>query len=428
MKLSKKLIYILSFLLIVIVAGGAAFLSFADAGSDRKNLEADKADSAAVIVKKEFGLPVDSFVVIEDKIKPNQFLGNILAPHHISEQALAALGAKSRDVFDIRKLKAGSQYALFCSKDSLQKACYFVYQPDPIRYIVYDLRDSLQVYEGAHEVTTKEKEVAATINSSLFATLEKEHADPDLAMKLAKIYAWDIDFYSIKKGDQFKVIYDQQYVKGRPVGTGQIKAAVFVHEGEPYYAFHYHNENTGTDGYYNERAQSLHKAFLKAPLKFFRITSHYSRHRFHPVQHRWKAHLGTDYAAPTGTPIMATAAGVVIDSRYTRFNGNYVKIKHNSTYTTQYLHMSRRAVKVGQHVNQGQVIGYVGSTGLATGPHVCYRFWKNGQQVDPLHQKFPAAEPVDARDTAYFKQLVEKEMAQLNQLRPDTAAILAALP
>jgi murein DD-endopeptidase MepM/ murein hydrolase activator NlpD len=236
-------------------------------------------------------------------------------------------------------------------------------------------------------------------------------------MKLANIYAWDIDFYSIDKGDWFKVIYDQQYVGATPVGIGRIKSAVFNHGGQKFYAFYFHDDSTNTDGYYDEKAKSLRKAFLKAPLKFYHITSHYSKHRFHPIQHRWKAHLGTDYAAPTGTPIMSTAAGTVIASRYSRFNGNYVKIRHNATYTTQYLHMSKRAVHVGEHVKQGQIIGYVGSTGLATGPHVCYRFWKNGKQVDPFKQHFPPAEPIAESDMAAFKALVHQDKERLDQIQ-----------
>lgn len=428
MRLSKKLIFILSFSLFAAIIGGAVLLSAANPGSGKKVTESPPKDSSAIVIKREFGLPVDSFLLIRDKIKRNEFLSNILTPHHISTQTLASLAAKARNVFDIRKLKAGCDYTLFCSKDSIQKACYFVYQPDPIQYIVYDLRDSLNVYEGRLPVTVEEKETAGTINSSLFATLDNLQADPELAMKMAKIYAWDIDFYSIQKGDQFKIVYDQQYVNGEFVRTGRIKAALFVHDGTPYYAFYYENDSTGTGGYYDEHARSLQKAFLKAPLKFFHITSHYSKHRFHPIQHRWKAHLGTDYAAPTGTPIMSTAAGVVIASKYTRFNGNYVKVRHNGTYTTQYLHMSKRAVKVGQHVNQGQVIGYVGSTGLATGPHVCYRFWKNGRQVDPLKQKFPPAKPVDSEGLPQFRKMVQQEMARLNLIKADSGTLMASNP
>ncbi len=368
------------------------------------------------VVQKEFGLPVDSFQLVKATIGRNQFLSTILSPYGISPQKLAALAQKSREVFDIRDLRAGKPYTIFCSKDTMKQACYFVYQPNPIDYVVYDLTDSVRIYKNKLPVTTKEKTSSGVITSSMFEALSKVRADPELAIKLADIYAWDIDFYSIQKGDWFKVIYQEHYVNDQPVALGRIKAAVFSHGGNKFYAFYFKDDSTHTEGYYDENAKSLRKAFLKAPLKFFQITSHYTLRRFHPVQHRWKAHLGTDYAAPTGTPIMSTAAGVVIASRYSRFNGNYVKIKHNSVYTTQYLHMSKRAVHVGEHVKQGEVIGYVGSTGLATGPHVCYRFWKNGKQVDPYDQQFPPAEPINKKDLPEFQYLMQREKTALGRV------------
>jgi murein DD-endopeptidase MepM/ murein hydrolase activator NlpD len=236
-------------------------------------------------------------------------------------------------------------------------------------------------------------------------------------MKLADIYAWSIDFYSIHDGDWFKVVYEQQYVKDEPVELGTIRSAVFSHDGEPFYAFYFQSDSAQSGEYYDESGKTLRRFFLKAPLKFSHITSRYTMKRFHPVQKRWKAHLGTDYAAHTGTPIIATGNGAVIESEFSRFNGNYVKIRHNNTYTTQYLHMSRRAVKRGQHVMQGQVIGYVGSTGLATGPHVCYRFWKNNKQVDPLNQKFPSAEPIPQSAIPVFDKYKQGQQQQLETIK-----------
>jgi murein DD-endopeptidase MepM/ murein hydrolase activator NlpD len=270
-------------------------------------------------------------------------------------------------------------------------------------------------------VTTLKKSVSGVINSSLYESLEKESADPRLTMKLADVYAWTIDFYDIKKGDWYKVEYEEKYVNGKAIETGNISSAVFHHDGETFYAFYFQPDSAKEGHYYDEHARSLRKAFLKAPLKFIRITSHYTLRRFHPVQKRWKAHLGTDYGAPTGTPIMTTGDGVVIASTFSRFNGNYVKVRHNATYTTQYLHKSKRADRVGQHVKQGQVIGYVGSTGLATGPHVCYRFWKNGKQVDPLKQHFPAAEPVPQDEMQLFQQMVQRQEQTLADVGLDTA-------
>ena len=418
-KISVKSI-ILTVVLGVAIVFGITYL--VKSGNNPPEIEAapvPKPKPAAI----RFGLPIDSFTLIDGTIQRNQFLADILADYGINNTTVLQLAQKARHVFSVRKLDAGKPYTIFCTKDSTQKAQYFIYQPDPVHYVVYDLRDTMNVYTGDRPVTTKTVNLSGTINSSLYETLEQQHANPDLAVKLANIFAWTIDFYSIQKGDWFKMVYDQQYVKGKPIESGSIRLAVFSHRNEIYKAYYFEPDSTGGGEFYNEEGKSLRKAFLKAPLKFSRITSHYSLHRFHPISKRWKAHLGTDFAAPTGTPILATGSGVVIASRYTRFNGNYVKIKHNSTYTTQYLHMSRRGVREGQHVAQGQVIGYVGMTGLATGPHVCYRFWKNGKQVDPLKQKFPAATPVEQKYMPAFQQLVDSENMVLAKIPVDTISV-----
>jgi murein DD-endopeptidase MepM/ murein hydrolase activator NlpD len=412
MKLKTKSSFVIAITVAVLGAGFIAF-AFSDPSEAPASPVIKHDSSAVVVVNREFGLPIDSYAVTNNTIRRNEFLANILQQYGVSYQTVAALAQKSKEIFDVRDMTAGSNYTVFCTRDSMRKACFFVYQPNAIDYIVYDLRDSLRVYKGAKTVTTKLKTVSGVITSSLYETMDEEAANPALAVSLANIYAWTIDFFAIQKGDWFKVVYDEDYVKGVPVGLGQIKSAVFSHDGEKFYAFYFQPDSTKEGTFFDEHGKSLRKAFLKAPLKFFHITSHYSKHRFHPIQKRWKAHLGTDYAAPTGTPIMSTGDGTVIASRYSRFNGNYVKIRHNGTYTTQYLHMSKRAVKVGQYVRQGQVIGYVGSTGLATGPHVCYRFWKNGKQVDPLKQHFPAAKPVDQEALPLFEKIVHTQEQKL---------------
>lgn len=362
----------------------------------------------------DFGINLDSFQVTKSKIKPNEFLANILLPHHINYVTIDALAKKSKDIFDVRKMVAGKNYTVLASKDSLKKAKYFIYQPNAIDYIVYDLRDSINIYKGEKEVETIEKSAAGIINSSLYLSLQESNASPALAVRLSEVFAWSIDFYRIQKGDWFKVIFEEKFVDGESIGIGEIKAVEFNHYDKPFYAFHFSQGEK--DDYFDEKAESLRKAFLKSPLKFSRLSSRYTMRRFHPVQKRWKAHLGTDYAAPTGTPIMSTGDGIVIESKRKRANGNYVKVKHNSVYTTQYLHMSKRNAKVGQHVKQGDIIGYVGSTGLATGPHVCYRFWKNGKQVDHLRQDFPSAEPVMEDNKDEFELLMKELKAKLDFL------------
>ncbi|MDP4662185.1 MAG: peptidoglycan DD-metalloendopeptidase family protein [Salibacteraceae bacterium] len=378
---------------------------------------------------EEFGIDLKGFHVEKGKIQPNQFLAEILLPYNIDYQEITKLASKAKTIFDIRKLNAGKNYTLISTDDSLQKAQFFIYEVSAIDYVVYDLRDTMRVYHGARPVVLEERTAAGLINSSLYQTLIDQELSPALAMELADIYAWSIDFYRIQKGDFFKVIYQVKKVNNQVVGVDEITAALFQHQDVPFYAFQF-SQNEGPD-YFDEQGLSLRKAFLQAPLKFSRISSGYTQRRFHPVQKRWKAHLGTDYAAPTGTPIMTVGDGVVLEAKYSQYNGNYVKVKHNQTYTTQYLHMSKIAsnVKTGTRVKQGQVIGYVGSTGLATGPHVCFRFWKNGTQVDHRNEKIPPSEPIKAEFKEAFEMLLAKEKARLDNigLAHDTKREVASL-
>src|SRR5687767_11881307 len=373
-----------------------------------------KKDSTVIIVPRRFGLPLDSFNVTESIIQRNELLASILQLYNVDNNTIAKLQEKSKYVYDVRKMKAGTQYTVFASKDTSHKVCYFVYQPNAIDYVLYDLRDSVSVFTGKRQVTARLETASGIINGSLYEPLQKSAADPALAMKLADLYAYTVDFYSIHDGDYFKILYEQRYIKDEPVETGAIQSAVFSHNGEKHYAFYYKSDTTEAGDYYDEKGKSLRSSFLKAPLKFSHITSGYSLRRFHPVQKRWKTHLGTDYAAPEGTPIIATGDGVVVESEFSNNNGNFVKIKHDDIFTTQYLHMTKQAVRAGQSVRQGQVIGYVGSTGLATGPHVCYRFWKNGKQVNPLQQTFPPSVPLSDSVMPRFADYVLKQQQQLN--------------
>jgi murein DD-endopeptidase MepM/ murein hydrolase activator NlpD len=373
-----------------------------------------KKDSTVIIVPRRFGLPLDSFNVTESIIQRNELLASILELYNVDNNTIARLQEKSKYVYDVRKMKAGTQYTVFSSKDTLHKVCYFVYQPNAIDYVMYDLRDSVSVLSGKRQVTARLETASGIINGSLYETFQKSGTDPALAMKLADLYAYTVDFYSIHDGDYFKILYEQRYIKDEPVETGAIQSAIFSHNGEKHYAFYYKSDTTEAGDYYDEKGKSLRSSFLKAPLKFSHITSGYSLRRFHPVQKRWKTHLGTDYAAPEGTPIIATGDGVVVESEFSNNNGNFVKVKHDDTYTTQYLHMTKQAVRAGQSVHQGQVIGYVGSTGLATGPHVCYRFWKNGKQVNPLQQTFPPSIPLPDKEMPRFADYVIKQQQQLN--------------
>lgn len=403
--------------LLTVVLGVFVLLYVQQIQNEQSNTPKAVVENLDTIPEKStrFGIEIDSFEVIRKTIQRNEFLAGILLPYQIDYATIDLLSKKSKEIFDVRKIAAGKDYTILVSKDSLQTAQYFIYQPNPIDYVVYDLRDSVRVYKGKKEVNIVEKSIAGVIHSSLYETLQEAEVSPYLAIELSEIFAWSIDFYRIQKGDWFKAIYEEKYVDGEAIGIGKILAVEFNHFDRSFFGF-YFNQG-GSEDYFDEEANSLRKAFLKSPLKFSRLSSRYTMRRFHPVQKRWKAHLGTDYAAPRGTPIMSTGDGVVVKASYSGGNGNYVKIKHNSAYTTQYLHMSKRNAKVGQAVKQGDIIGYVGSTGLATGPHVCYRFWKYGKQVDHLKEDFPSAEPIQKEYLPEFKEWMSKMQLRLAEVK-----------
>ena len=371
----------------------------------------------SIPVETLYDFPVDSFTIVKDKVKPNQFFSDILFPRHIPYGVIDALVAKAKPEFSIRSMRAGKPYTIFMSKDSIPKAQILVYERNKVDYVVFDMRDSAVVSFRKKPSCIATKSASGIINSSMYVTLTSQGLNPVLANELAEIYAWTIDFYRIQKGDKFKVIYDELEVEGEAVGIEHIRSAMFEHYGKEHYAIYF--EQDGQGDYYDQDTRGLKRAFLKAPVKYSRISSRYTMKRFHPVQKRWKAHLGTDYAAPKGTPIMSTANGIVVDARYTSANGNFVKVKHNSTYTTQYLHMSKihRGIRRGVKVSQGEVIGYVGSTGLATGPHVCYRFWKNGRQVDALKQKLPQSDPIIKKNRKAFNEVKKKVMKEMKKVK-----------
>lgn len=346
---------------------------------------------------EEFGYVLNDYKVIKDTIQKGESFGEILDRHHIDYPTIYKIAEAAKDTFDIRKLRAGKPYTILARNDTTEQAQVFIYQPNKVEYLIVDFRDSVQTKFGRKEVKIVEKTASGIIESSLSEAIESQNLNYILAHEMSDIYAWTIDFFHLQKGDNFKLIYEERFIDDSvSVGVGNIKAAYFVHKDNPLYAFNYVTDSTkNINDYYDENAKTLRRQFLKAPLKFSRISSRYNlSRRIKLYGNRVRAHKGTDFAANVGTPIMSTANGTVIESRYRGGNGNYVKIRHNSVYTTQYLHMKKRAVKKGDYVKQGQVIGYVGMTGNTSGPHVCYRFWKNGKQVDPFRQKLPEADPI----------------------------------
>jgi murein DD-endopeptidase MepM/ murein hydrolase activator NlpD len=370
-----------------------------------KNLKAQPIAQKKEVLVKKFGFTLNSFNVVNDTIKSGDTFGALLGKEGYDAGQIHKITEQIKDTFDLRDIRVGRPYTLLKDKKAPNGLKAFIYEPDKLSYYVIDLKDTIaHVKKIVKPITIKRRIIAAAIEGSLAETLGKAGASPAMVQELADIYAWSIDFFKIQKNDKFAVIVNERYISDSIyAGVESIEASYFEYKGKRIYAFPFKkDENSRKADYYDDEGKVLKSMFLKAPLKFSHITSRFSSNRFHPVQMRWKAHNGTDYAAPTGTPIMTTANGVVIQAGYTSGNGNYVKVKHNGQYTTQYLHMSKILVRQGQHVSQGETIGRVGSTGLATGPHVCYRFWKNGVQVDALKQRLPSSEPMSAKDKPRF--------------------------
>ena len=352
-------------------------------------------------IEEDFGIVSENFTVHQDKIYSKQFLSDILRKCNADEHQITQVAKQAKGVFDLTQLRAGNTYYVLC--DSIQQIQYFIYEDTPTDYVVFDLQDSTNVYTCEKKTESRLFTTSGIITTNLYSTLAANEVNPALAIQLSEVFAWSIDFFNIHKNDHFKAIYEEKYVDGKSAGLGELKAAYFSHAGQEYYAFLF--EKDTISNYFDEEGHSVKKAFLKAPLKFSRISSRYSGRRYHPVLRRYKSHLGTDYAASRGTPVRAVGDGTVVAARYHRANGRYVKIKHNSVYSTQYLHFSRfgKGIKKGVRVKQGQVIGYVGSTGLATGPHLCFRFWKNGKQIDHFKEKMPPAEPIPAEYASVYE-------------------------
>jgi murein DD-endopeptidase MepM/ murein hydrolase activator NlpD len=360
-------------------------------------------------VNLEYGLNLNDFHVVRGEIEPNQFLADILLQHRVSYQHIGELAAAAKDVFDVRNLRAGKPYTVL-SRDTSTMADYFIYEPNVLSYVVYSINDK-QVELVEREIFRRDRMANGTISSSLWQTMIDQDLDYELAAKMEDALAWSIDFHHIQKGDAFKVFYEELFIGDKQVGVGKLHGAYFTTSNNDYYAIKFDSEKY--DGYYDLEGRPMKKVFLKAPVKYTRISSKYNLRRFHPVLRRVKAHLGTDYAAPYGTPIYAVANGVVTKAGYTKGNGNYVKIKHDKVYSTQYLHMQKfaKGISSGVQVKQGQVIGYVGSTGLATGPHVCFRFWKDGRQVNHLRENLPEPDPMPEEELP--KYFVVRDSIQL---------------
>ncbi len=385
--------------------------------TEETDKEEEKKDPK-IILNIEYGINLNEYTYTRDTIKKGDTFGSIMSKFQVDAATVYQITQKAGDSINVTNLRVGNPYMMLQSKDAQKTPQKFIYETDKINYFIVDFKDSISVYNKKRPVTIKRRVIASNITSSLSETINNEGVDYALAHQLSLIYAWSVDFFKIKEGDGFGVILNERYINDSIYGgIENVEATFFKYGGKTIYAFPFVQDSTKMNvEYFDENANALKSMFLKAPLKFSRISSRFSPKRFHPVQKRWKAHKGTDYAASRGTPIMTTASGVVIKAGVSGGNGRYVKVKHNETYATQYLHMSKILVKQGQRVSQGQTIGLVGSSGLATGPHVCYRFWKNGVQVDPLAQKVFKSNPLNAKYKPKYMSYIQPLKRELDSI------------
>lgn len=361
-----------------------------------------------------YGIQADSFNIITGIVGRNQTLGNILNDYGVSNRDIYEVSLLPRQQFDVRKIKAGNRYALFT--DSLGVR-YFVYEKDKVNYAVIHFEDSIHVEERHKTLQVKTSELSGKIQSSLWEDFSERGINPMLSLELSDIYQWSIDFFGLQAGDKYKVIYDETFVDSVSVGISKVHAAWFYHLNQEFWAIPF--EQDSVRSFFDEEGNSLRKAFLIAPLRYSRISSRFSNSRYHPVLKIRRPHHGVDYAAATGTPVETVGDGLVIDRGYQpRGGGNYLKIKHNSVYSTTYMHLSKfaKGIKKGVYVKQGDVIAYVGSTGLATGPHLDFRFYKNGMAIDPLKVKAPPVEPVHEENLLDFELAKRSWIAALKEI------------
>jgi murein DD-endopeptidase MepM/ murein hydrolase activator NlpD len=374
-----------------------------------------------VVPTIRYGFALDTFQVYESEFHSSENLGDILMEHKMEYADIDNLVRNSRAVFDVRDLTAGKPY-LILSKDSTQGPDYMIYEPNLYKYYVFHLKDSLHIEKVERPITTAIKSSGVVVESSLWESMERSGADPALIKSLEEALKWSVDFHHLNRGEQFKAVYDQNFVEGTPVDPGRVHAALYKTEKKDNYAFYY--ESPHYTGYYDQDGRPMKKGFLRAPVKYVRISSGYNLRRLHPILGTVRPHFGTDYAAPYGTPILAVGDGTVLEATHRGGNGNFVKIKHTGQVQTQYLHMQAfaRGIRSGARVSQGQIIGYVGSTGLATGPHVCFRFWVNGRQVNHNMLKLPPPEPLPKSEMEKFAVIRDKFMEMLNEIKIDQVA------
>lgn len=412
---NKKKFFIGAILAVVVVVGVVVLSVVKTRGHNAGDVQV--ADT--LVVKDtiyKYGLPIEYFDVKNDTIRPRQTLAEVLMDYGLSAKKIYDLTQCPDSVFDVRKVRAGQPCAMLYDKDSTATPRFFVYEENAKQYVVFDLLTD-SVSRGEYPTEWREHESRGSVESSLWNAMTDSGTSPQLAVMLSHIFGWTIDFFGIQKGDEFRLVYEREYVEERPLNNFRIRAASFRASDSTYYAIPFVQD--GEELYYNEKGNSLEGAFLKAPLDYYRISSRFSNSRYHPVLKRYRAHHGVDYAAPTGTPVYAIGSGKVIAKGYqANGGGNYVKIRHNSTYTTTYMHLSRfaKGLQVGDMVAQKEVIGYVGSTGLSTGPHLDFRVYENGKAINPLTIKSQPKKPISSDNREAFDVVCDSLVKRLQAI------------
>lgn len=399
--MNKRNIFIAGVVAVVLAVGGTFYYMHHMAQPLDEVAVTDSVEVDNIV--RKYGIPVSLYDIKYGLVEPGQNLSIILRKHGLSVGEVHRLTKKAEGVFDVRKVKDGQAYAVFTTRDSIPQTVYFVYEESPKSYIVFDLKGDYGVKRGENPVTWECKTVGGRVKTSLWVAMQQCGTSPQLALDLSNIFGWSIDFFGLQKEDEFRVWYEQETVEGRELQNFRVLAASFSHEDSVYYAIPFVQD--GEELYYNADGNSLEGEFLKAPLDYYRISSRFSNSRFHPVLRRYRAHHGVDYAAPKGTPVYAIGKGKVIAKAYQAGGaGNYLKIRHNSRYTTTYMHLSgfAKGIQVGSEVKQKEVIGYVGSTGLSTGPHLDFRVYDNGTPVNPLTIKSQPKKPVSEDNKEQF--------------------------
>lgn len=404
-----------------ILAASALAMVFASCGADVET-KSESEDVQELAAESVSVTSLDSLRCIEGKVKNGQFFSNLLTSLGLSAGEAYNLTQACGKTFDVKTLRVGNSYKAYYSsadsEDAKEALQYLVYERDRTSQLVFQCQPPYEIAVREKPVTVESRYADVTINTSLWVDMTNAGVSPNLIVSLSDIYAWTVDFFGLQKGDRFRVLYDEKMCDGEVIAVDTVRYAVFSHNGADYPCVMY-NQKDGGNIYWNEKGESMRKAFLKAPLKFSRISSGFSYSRKHPVTRKVQPHTGIDYAAPTGTPVMTIGDGVVTSVKHEGAGGNTVRIKHNSVYSTAYLHLSKYAkgLKVGQRVRQGEVIGYVGSTGRSTGPHLDFRVWKNGSPINPLKMESPPAEPLKGEHKAAFEKMSEKYKAQIDTIQ-----------